>query len=342
MKAFVPHNSFRQMLPGITLSLAFAIAGQAYAAESGAPQKYTPTDLVDGLNGVFGKQAPASRAVHAKGIVLDGTFTPSSNARSLSKAALLTGKTIPVTIRFSDFAGVMNIPDNDPHANPRGFAIKFRLPDGSESDVVTHSFNGFPSPTADDFRELLAALAASGAAAPKPTPLETYFETHPVAKTFLTTQKPAPQSYATVPFYGVNAFKFTNAKGQSHFVRYQFIPLAGEHYLTPEEIAKQTPNYLADELAVRLKKAPVQFKWLAQIAEDGDKIEDPSIAWPASRKLVELGVISLKQITPDNPVVAQALMFIPANVPAGIEPADPMITTRAAAYPVSYGRRHQQ
>ncbi|RPJ66189.1 MAG: catalase, partial [Alphaproteobacteria bacterium] len=37
----------------------------------------------------------------------------------------------------------------------------------------------------------------------------------------------------------------------------------------------------------------------------------------------------------------RALLFLPAELPEGIEPADPMIQARNAAYIVSYGRRHQ-
>ncbi len=39
-------------------------------------QSSTPAQLVDAINGVFGKQT-YGRAVHAKGIVLAGTFDPS-------------------------------------------------------------------------------------------------------------------------------------------------------------------------------------------------------------------------------------------------------------------------
>jgi hypothetical protein len=34
-------------------------------------------------------------------------------------------------------------------------------------------------------------------------------------------------------------------------------------------------------------------------------------------------------------------MLLPALLPAGIEPADPMIQFRNKTYPVSYERRHQ-
>ena len=113
-------------------------------AQDVAAQRSLPTQLVDALNGVFGKQTD-NRAVHAKGIVLEGKFTPSADAATLSKAPhLQSGTTVPVTVRFSDFAGVPTIPDTDPNASPRGMAVKFKLPDGSNSDLVMHSYNGFP------------------------------------------------------------------------------------------------------------------------------------------------------------------------------------------------------
>ena len=219
-------------------------------------------------------------------------------------------------------------------------AVKFHLPDGSNSDLVMHSYNGFPTATADEFRELLIALAASGKDAPKPTPLEKFFETHPIAKTFLTAEKPAPVSYASLPYFGVNSFKFTNAKGDSTFVRYQMEPEGDAQYLTKEQLAAAGPNYLADEIRKRVGDGPVRIKLRVQVAELGDKIEDPSIAWPDSRKTVELGVVEIDKVVPDSDVAQRALLFIENAVPAGIEPADPMINIRSQAYAVSFARRH--
>jgi catalase len=45
-------------------------------------------------------------------------------------------------------------------------------------------------------------------------------------------------------------------------------------------------------------------------------------------------------VVPDSEAAERALLFLPAALPAGIEPADPMIQVRSAAYPVSYARRH--
>ena len=60
----------------LSLTIALFTATGAFA-QSDPNQKSTPAELVDALNGVFGKQTD-NRAVHAKGIVLEGKFTPSA------------------------------------------------------------------------------------------------------------------------------------------------------------------------------------------------------------------------------------------------------------------------
>lgn len=328
-------------LPFFMLAISLGFTGAAGAqTPTGAPaaQTSTPEQLVDALNGVFGKH-PGARAVHAKGIVLEGTFTPGAQASSVSKAPHLQSTAVPVTVRFSDFAGIPDIPDNHELAGPRGFAIKFKLPDGSDSDIVAHSFNGFPSPTADDFRDLLIALGSSGANAAKPTPLDTYLAAHPIAKAFLTAPKPAPESYGTLPYFGVNTFKFVNGAGKVTYGRYQFQPVAGAHFLSDAEAAKRAVDYLSTEIRARVAQAPVSFRMLLQVAAAEDKLDDPSIAWPDTRQTIELGTISITKAVQDSDAAQRQLLFLPNALPAGIEVQDPMIDARSAAYPVSYGRR---
>ncbi|MFP3513990.1 hypothetical protein SB775_31315, partial [Peribacillus sp. SIMBA_075] len=73
----------------------------------------------------------------------------------------------------------------------------------------------------------------------------------------------------------------------------RYVPRAGEHYLTPAELKAQGPDYLQQEILARLAKGPVVFDWYAQVAEPGDRIEDPSTAWPETRRLVKLGTFTL-------------------------------------------------
>jgi catalase len=296
----------------------------------------SPAALVDALHSAFGKHQ--ARAVHAKGIVLEGRFTPTAEAAALSRAVLFAGPATPVTVRFSDFTGLPDIPDTADGANPRGFAMKFTLPDGGDTDIVTHGFNGFPTATADEFAVLLRSIGASGPGAAKPTALDNFLAGHPVALKFLTTQKPAPASYATLPYYGVNTFAFIDKQGRRTPVRYRFIPGAGEQLLDPAVLKAKGPNYLAEEIRVRVAAAPVRFDWFAQVAAPGDVLENPSIAWPDDRKLVKLGTLEIVRVAIDQ-AAADKAVFLPGNLPSGIEAVDPMIGSRQAAYPISAAER---
>jgi catalase len=300
--------------------------------------KASPQNMVDALHAAFGKH-PDARAVHAKGIILEGTFTPTSEAKHWCNAPHLNGKTIPVTFRFSDFTGIPNIPDTIGASNPRGFAVKFHLPDGSSTDIVGHSFNGFPTATTDEFREFLLAVAHSGPDVMHPNPIEQFLAVHPIAKTFLSTQKPPSVSYATLSYFGVNAFKFTNNKGESHYIRYQFIPETGEEFLSKEAFAKSGPDYLSEEIKTRISRHPVKFKLYAQIAETGDKVEDPSIAWPDSRKLILLGTLTIDALGDNTLSNDHNLTFNPGNLPQDIKIADQMLADRMKAYPISVQER---
>jgi len=168
-------------------------------------------------------------------------------------------------------------------------AIKFRLPDGSEQDIVCISANGFPVATGEDFLALLQAVGASGPDVPKPTLVEKFLSTHPAASAFVTTPRPVAVSYGTQPFFGVNAFKFTNAQGTSKFGRYRIVPESGPAYVSDEEAATRPPNALADNLRSSLEKGPVKFRLLVQVAAADDSITDATKVWPDSRPTVELG-----------------------------------------------------
>jgi len=323
----------------IGLMIASLLMIPTIAAGQSAPpaQKSLPLKLVDDFAALNGN-APHARVNHAKGVVVEGTFTPSKAAASVSKAAHFQKQRNPisVTIRFSDGSGMPN--ESDTNTINRGMAIKFTLPSGAKTDIVSLSYNGFPVATAEEFSQFLEAIAASGPNAPKPTPLDTFLGMHPAAKTFVTAAKPPPVSFGTVAYYGINSFKFTNAKGDVIYGRYQIIPVAGTHVLTSAQLAKKGPNYLVDELGPQLRKGPVKFTLRLQVAEAGDKIDDPSVTWPASRKTVTLGTITITRPTMDSHTEDKWL-FLPGAVTDGIEPADPMIAVRSAAYPISFARR---
>src|SRR5580658_709610 len=231
----------------------------AAASADNAP---LPTQIVDLANQVDGVH-PGFRAFHAKGIVVEGSFKASAEAARLSRATLFNGSTIAVTARFSDGSGMPTVPDGSP-AMPRGIAIKYHLPGGPDTDMVTNSFKFFPVGTGEDFRDLLQAIVASPADAPKPTKLEQFFASHPNAPRAIGSL-PIPDSFADEEYHGIDAFIFVNKSGQRQAVRYVIAPEKLVH-ITPEEAAKQSPDYLFDDLAKRIAQRPLVFHVKVQLA----------------------------------------------------------------------------
>ncbi len=324
----------RFAVSSLLLAVGITTATMAPPARA-ADQTDLPAKLVTDLHATFGDNH--ARAIHAKGIVLTGHFDPAPGASAISKAALFRHVS-PVIVRFSDFTGLPAIPDNDENANPRGLAIKFGTVDDASLDIVAHSFNGFPVSNSTDFGNLFEAIAASGPKAAKPTALDKFLGAHPVAKAFLTTQK-SPTSFTTTGYFGVNAFRFIDARGHRMAIRYRFVPAAGEHYLDSAALKTKPADYLMRDVAERVHHAPIRFDWFAQVAAAGDIIDDPAKAWPDTRRLVKLGTITIDKLAADQVSLNKQLMFLPGNLPAGIEAADPMIGVRTAAYPISFSAR---
>ena len=169
------------------------------------------------------------RPAHAKGILLTGTFTPSSEAARLTRAPHLNRSSTPVTVRFSNFAGIPSLADNDPQgAGPRGFAVRFHLAEHVHTDIIGHSVDAFPVRTAEGLLEFLNALIATDPAGPHPNAIERFLGAHPAALAFVQAPKPVPTSFARESFFAVSAFKFTNAAGMSRYGRYRVLPVRGQ------------------------------------------------------------------------------------------------------------------
>jgi len=99
-------------------------------------------------------------------------------------------------------------------------------------------------------------------------------------------------------------------------------------------------NSLYDELAERFSKGPVRFRILVQIADAEDTVDDATVHWPESRRLVELGTVELSQVVPDTLAQQKHIIFDPIPRVDGIEPsADPLLELRAAVYLLSGRRR---
>ena len=325
-------RSIGMRLGALSAFVSLALCGSALDSIAQQP---TPADLVDALNGVFGKHA-GDRAAHTKGVCLTGSFNPSAEAPKLSKAAHFA-KQVPIRARFSLGGGNPNAPDNA-QDNVRGLAVKFDLGNGASTDIVTISAPVFFVRTPELFVEFLKTVATGDK-----DKLNNFFAAHPEStrQNAWLMSHPVPASYAGVAYFGVHGFTFTNAAGERTLVKYKLIPEAGELGLTPDEARTKGPDFYAEELKERLAKGPVMLDLVAIMGKKGDQTSDPTLRWndEDNRPTTPLGKISITAIAPQE--TCDAGVFLPGNVTDGITgPSDdPIFAARSPAYIVSFTRR---
>lgn len=290
-------------------------------------------EAFDQLQGVH----PGFRPAHAKGLMCTGTFVPSAEAWKLTHAPHATKPSTPVTVRYSDSTGLPHIPDNDPRSSPKGIAIRFHLNEHVHTDIIAHSVDGFPVHTGEEFLEFLRAAAAFGAG--KPEVMGAFLGGHPNAKKFIETPKPLPTSFAREAFFAGTAFKFTNASGASRYGRFRIRPDAGTEYLSNEQAAAKSPDFLFDELGTRLAKQPVKLNIYVQMPDPGDDVADASTTWPATGKDILFGTITLNAIVDHQDPERRKIIFDPVPRVEGIDPCDPLTQVRADLYLLSGRRR---
>lgn len=309
------------------------------------PQKKTESpdplsrEALQKFDTIFGLH-PGFRPVHAKGILLSGTFTPAAGVASLTKAPHVNRPSIPIAVRFSDSTGFPAIPDNDENASPRGCAIRFYLADHIHTDIIAHSANAFPARTIEEFLQFLAAIGATQSDTPHPTPLEIFLGSHPAALAFVQLPKPIPTSFAKESFYSVTAHRFTNSDGITQFGRYRVVPIDGGEYLDPTAVKKRSPDFLFDEIKARIARGPVEMSIEVQTAVEGDVVDDATVQWPDDRPRVGFGKIELNAVVPDQHAAQRQIIFDPIPRVDGIEPSgDPLLDPRATIYLASGRRR---
>src|SRR5205807_2185612 len=159
-------------------------------------------------------------------------------------------------------------------------------------------------------------------------------------KQFVEAPKPIPSSFARESFFAMNAFRFTNQKGQGRYGRFRIRPEAGNDHLTAADAAGRSANFLFDELDQRLARGPIKFGITVQLAEDGDEVADATATWPDSRPEVAFGTITMMARVNDVDPEMRKIIFDPVPRVDGIDPsADPLIEVRSAIYLLSGRRR---
>ena len=328
----------------------FALLILASAASSapmsalGAPAdstEVTAPEMIDAFEGDFGVH-PGQRRNHAKGTCAAGEFVGTTDAAALSRSALFSGKTIPVIARFSLGGGDPKVPDAAPA--PRGMALEFRLPDGALQHITMIDAPIFAAKSPASFRDfLLAAKPDPKTGQPDPEKLKAYAATHPdsMALTELASHHTPTANYYQATYFSIHTFKFIDAKSTEHLVRWRFVPRDGTKEMTAAEVKAAPRDFLEKNLIERTRKGPAVWDMVVYVGEPGDPQDNPTLAWPESRKHFTAGTLTITQATPQQKGTAcEPINFDPLRMADGIAPTnDPVLLFRSPAYAVSFAKR---
>lgn len=312
-----------------------ALAAPADSADVTAPQ------MIDTFEGNFGVHA-GQRRNHTKGTCAAGEFVGTTDAAALSRSALFSGKTIPVVARFSLGGGNPETPDAAPA--PRGMALEFHLPGGALQHITMIDAPIFAAASPASFRDaLLAARPDPKTGKPDPEKLKAYAATHPdaMALTELSSHHTPTANYYQATYFSIHTFKFIDAKGTEHLVKWRFVPRDGTKELTAAEMKAAPRDFLEKNLIERTRKGPALWDMIVYVGEPGDPQDNPTLAWPESRKHFTAGTLTISQATPQQKGMAcEPINFDPLVMADGIAPTnDPILLFRSPAYAVSFGKR---
>ena len=173
-----------------------------------------------------------------------------------------------------------------------------------------------------------------------------FLASHPTAVKFVEAPKPLPTGFGRERYWGVNAFVLVNREGKKTVVRYQVMPTEGVELLGDEGTKEKGPNYLFEELVARLQGSdrPVAFKLIAQIAKEGDVIDDATVHWPEDRDALELGEVKIEKVVDEKEQASEQkrIIFDPVPRVDGIEESgDPLVQVRAGVYIISGKERRE-
>ena len=320
----------------LLIAAVIAVLAGAFAYTAGwlSPDRLTSAKLVAAI-APAGGPALGHRRNHAKGICFTGQFEANGNGAELSRAQVFAAGQYPVVGRFNFSTPDPNAPDAT--SRVRGLGLQISTPDGGvwRSAMIDPPF--FPVATPEAFYALLQASASK-----EPDAMKSFAAAHPEIAAFGAWAGSAPwlASYAEETYNGLNAFLFVDKSGAAHAVRWSLRPQAQGTPMSAEDFGKLGPDHLAQEITERVGKEPQRWTLAIILANPDDPIADPSKAWPADRRTVEVGTLVVQQIEAEQDGPCRDINFDPTILPDGIKVSDdPFPAARSAAYRQSYDLR---
>ncbi|HEY9131002.1 MAG TPA: catalase family peroxidase [Dyella sp.] len=308
-----------------------------------SPSRVSPGRIVDALETHNGVHSGARRA-HEKGLCVAGYFQSNGQGVALSRADVFAPGRTPVFGRFSLGVGNPHSPDGVPgfHA----LALSFQQGNGEIWRTAMDDTPIFPVATPQAFIDFQLATAPDKATGkPDPARAQAYLAAHPETRAFMQWMRDAPfaASFAASTYYSINAFRFTDAQGQTRAVRWSFKPEAPFVAVDKDKLAelnKTQPNFLFNDALTRLAQQPMRWELWVTLAQAGDPTNDATRPWPAERQQVDVGTLVLERASLEDDGPCRDVTFDPLILPSGIAASDdPLLAARSAAYARSFTRR---
>lgn len=295
----------------------------------------------------FVHQKMIERAVHTKGYGAFGHFKPYESMCAYTKACFLqsAGQATPVFVRFS-FA-VSNRGTPDTARNVRGFSTKFYTKEGV-FDLLCNHIPVFFIRDAMRFPETIAALSPSPVNnLADPGMFWSYIARTPEAThalLWLYSDRGTRDSFRHMGGHSVNTYVWKNAEGRRRYVKYHWVPLAGERVLDRQQaymLACENPDVAGQDLYDTLDSGKaVEYELNVQLMDPEDEIalpydplDDTKVWSETDYPLMPVGRLTLERNPDDYKSQVEKAAFSPANLTEGIElSADKMLQGRSFIY----------
>jgi catalase len=302
-----------------------------------AGERLTPRAFMDAFKRVNGSH-PGFRRNHAKGVAVAGYFDSNGAGQDVCKAAVFRRGQTPVVGRFSLAGGNPNAADMIDAA--RGLGLAFGYPGAQQWRTAMLNLPVFLDNSPQGFYDRLVASKVSPATGkPDPVVMAEFLAAHPETLKAMTVIKehPATSGFANSTFRSLNAFHFVSESGARSAVRWSLDPINQE----PPPVSRPSgPNMLFDDLIRQLRSGPLQWRMLLTVGAPTDPVNDATVAWPADRRVIGTGTVTLTSIATEQAGNARDINFDPLVLPDGIEPSDdPLLSARSAVYSASFRLR---
>ncbi len=322
----------------VLIAAIIGVGGAAFAYTAGwlSPQRLTPDKLVAAL-APPGGAAPGHRRNHAKGICFTGVFEANGAGAELSKAQVFAKGQYPVLGRLN--LATPNPDAADATVRVRGLGMQISTPDGQEWRSAMIDPPVFPVATPQAFYELLTASGSKDPDAMKtlrrgPSGIRRLRSPGRRAR-------PGPAALPKTASTASTASSSSMAPAPSTRCAGRCCRRRSRSLCQPEELAKLGPDFLEQEITQRVAAGPQRWTMVVTVANPGDPTADPTKAWPADRRTVEVGTLVVQKIEAERDGPCRDINFDPTVLPAGIRTSDdPFPAARSAAYAKSYRSPH--